>query len=97
MHKSLMGNKGQSINNFGLYGLKAEKRLNSIKKLADEMVKMIVEKKKKETEERLNDDTIFYDVDVQNYKHKSQIFINRNHHKLLRNFSLTKSNEDNNL
>lgn len=97
MHKSLMGNKGQSINNFGLYGLKAEKRLNSIKKLSDEMVKMIVEKKKKETEERLNDETIFYDVDVQNYKHKSQIFINRNHHKLLRNFSLTKSNEDNNL
>lgn len=96
LHKSLIGNKGQSINNFGLYGSKAEKRLNNIKKLADEMVKMIVDKKRKEAEERLNDETIFYDVDVQNYKHKSQIFINRNHHQLLRNFSLAKSNEDNN-
>ena len=98
IHKSLDGNKDKSINPFELHSnLKSEKRLNNIKKLADEMVQMVIERKKFEAEEKLNDDTIFYDVDVQTYKHKSQIFINRNHNQLLRNFSLTKSNEDNNL
>ena len=97
IHKSLDGNKDKSINPFDLQNsLKSEKRLNNIKKLADEMVQMIIERKKLEAEEKINDDTIFYDVDVQTYKHKSQIFINRNHNKLLRNFSLTKNNEDNN-
>ena len=97
IHKSLDGNKDKSINPFDLQNsLKSEKRLNNIKKLADEMVQMVIERKKLETEENSKDDTIFYDVNVQSYKHKSQIFLNRNHNQLLRNFSLTKNNEENN-
>ena len=91
IYKSLNGNKDQYVlDKFS----RENKRLQNLKILADEMVKILVEKKKKE-EDRLNDDTIFYDVDLVSLKHKSQVFINRNHNQLLNNFSLNRTSLEN--
>ena len=91
IYKSLNGNKDHVLlDKFG----RDNKRLKNLKILADEMVKIIVEKKKRE-EDRLNDDTIFYDVDLVSLKHRSQIFINRNHSQFLNNFSLNRTSLDN--
>ena len=71
-----------------------DKRLKNLKDLADEMVQIILEKKNKEYEEQLNEESIFYEVDVKSYKHKSQVFNDRNHYRMLKNFSLYKGYED---
>ena len=97
IHKSLNLNKKKSIPSLDIFGLKSEKGLNNIKKLVDEMVETIIEKKREEAEENSDEDTIFHDVDVQAYKHKSQIFMNGNHNQLLNDFSLNKNNEENNI
>ena len=97
IHKSLNLNKKKSIACLDIFGLKSEKGLNNIKKLVDEMVETIIEKKREEAEENSDEDTIFHDVDVQAYKHKSQIFMNGNHNQLLNDFSLNKNNEENNI
>ena len=76
--------------------IKNDKRLNNLKYLAEEMVQILIEQKRKEAEEKMNKETVFYDIDIKSYKHKSQVFYNRNHHKMLTNFSLNKPNEDNN-
>ena len=70
-----------------------DKRLQNLKYLADEMIRTMIEKRK-ESDEQINDETIFYDIDIQSAKHKSQVFNDRPHRKLFRNFSLTKINED---
>ena len=75
---------------------KNDKRLNNLKYLADEMVQILLEKQRKEAEEKMNEESVFYDIDIKSHKHRSQVvFYNRNHHKMLTNFSLNKPNEEN--
>ena len=57
-------------------------------------MRVMTQKFQKESEEQHYDETLFYDVDVQTAKHKSQIFYNRNHHQMLKNFSLSRSSEE---
>ena len=97
IHKSLNLNKKKSLQSIDIFGLKSEKGLNNIKKLVGEMVETIIEKKREEAEENSDEDSIFHDIDVQAYKHKSQIFTKGNHNQLLNDFSLNKNNEENNI
>ena len=71
-----------------------DKRLENIKYLAGEMVREVIEKGK-DPDDQLNDETIFYDIDIQSAKHKSQVFYDKPHRKLLRNFSLNRISDDN--
>ena len=71
-----------------------DKRYNNLKNLANEMVTIIIDKNKKESEEDDNDDG-FYAINLKSLKHKSQIFFNRNKNLMLKYFSLNKTNEEN--
>ena len=71
-----------------------DKRLENIKYLAGEMVREVIGKGK-DPDDQLNDETIFYDIDIQSAKHKSQVFYDKPHRKLLRNFSLNRISDDN--
>ena len=81
-------------NNLEKFSLQHDRRLKNLKYLAEDMVRILMDKKRKESEEQHYDETLFYDVDVQTAKHKSQIFYNRNHHQMLKNFSLSRSSEE---
>ena len=92
-HKALIELKLNQRNSFQNFEPKKDNRLGNLKILADEMVKALIEKKRKEQEERLNDETIFYEIDLK-YKHKSQILMTRNHHQMLKNFALNRNSEE---
>ena len=92
-HKALVQLKLNQRNSFQNSEPKKDIRLGNLKILADEMVKALIEKKRKEQEERLNDETIFYEIDLK-YKHKSQILMTRNHHQMLKNFALNRNSEE---
>ena len=80
--------------NLEKFGMLHDKKLKNLKILADEMANILIEKKRREVEVQFNNEPVFYDLDIQSVKHKSQVFNDRNHNKMLTKFSLNKSNED---
>ena len=47
--------------------IKNDKRLNNLKYLAEEMVQILIEQKRKEAEEKMNKETVFYDIDINKF------------------------------